>query len=147
MKYSPLLLLAIVGMGGCATAQYGNFTSHTPNEVNATLVTDTVKQLESLYPPASTQINIDQAITKTDLFGTGLITTLRNHGYAVQEFNEKQPLSDAGINLRYIVDIPATTYQNLYRVKIMVGTDTLTRAYAVQNDTAVPAGSWARREN
>lgn len=147
MKHWMLLFLAIVGMGGCATLQYGNFTSHTPYTLNTTLVTDTVKQIESLYPPASSQINIGQAIEKSDLFGAGLITTLRNHGYAVQEFNEKYPLSDAGINLRYIIDVPATNYQNLYRVKIMVGTDTLSRAYAVQNDTAIPAGSWARREN
>lgn len=147
MKHWILLLLAIVWMGGCATPQYGNFTFHTPYTLNTTLITDTVKQIESLYPPASSQINIGQAIEKSDLFGAGLITTLRNHGYAVQEFNEKYPLSDAGINLRYIIDVPATTYQNLYLIKIMLGTDTLSRAYAMQNDTVVPAGSWARREN
>lgn len=147
MKHLMLMLLAIAGLEGCTTAKYGNFTSHTPYELNITLVTDTVHQLESLYPPASTQINIAQAIAKTDTFGNDLITTLRNHGYAVQEYLEKQPLPDEGLGLRYIIDVPAISTQKLYRIQLMVGADTLTRAYVAQNDTVIPAGSWARRED
>ena len=146
MKHLMPMLLAIVGLAGCATPKYGNFTSHTPQEMNTMLVTDAVKQLESLYPPASTQINIAQAIAKTDTFGNGLITTLRNHGYAVQEYREKQPLPDEGLGLRYIIDVPATSIHELYRIKLLVGDDTLTRAYIAQNDTVIPAGSWTRRE-
>jgi hypothetical protein len=146
MNYLTLILLAIVGLAGCASAEYGNFTNHTPQSLNATLVIDTVKQLESLYPPASAQINIGQAMVKTDLFGTGLITTLRKHGYAVQEYRQK-PISDKGVTLQYLLDVPTTAEQTLYRVKIRVGGNTLTRAYVAHNDTVIPAGSWACRED
>jgi len=149
MNKVMLILLAMVGLEGCVTAEYGNFTSHTPHTpqaLKATLLTDTVKQLEALYPPASTQLNIGQAIENTDLFGTGLIATLRNHGYAVQDYSE-QPLSTKGISLQYLLDVPATAEQALYRVKIRVGGNTLARAYVMQNDTVIPAGSWTRRED
>jgi hypothetical protein len=143
------ILLAMVGLEGCVSAEYGNFTAqtlHTPQVLNATLLTDTVKQLEALYPPASTQLNIGQAIENKDPFGAGLVTTLRNHGYAVQDYSE-QPLSTKGIRLQYLLDVPATAEQALYRVKIRVGGNDLTRAYVVQNDTVIPAGSWTRRED
>ena len=149
MNYLMLILLTMAGLEGCVTAEYGNFTSHTlhtPQALNATLLTDTVKQLEALYPPASIQLNIGQAIENNDSFGTGLIAALRNHGYAVQDYSE-QPLSDKGIRLQYLLDVPATAEQALYRVKIKVGGNTLTRAYVMQNDTFIPAGSWTRRED
>jgi hypothetical protein len=146
MNKVMLILLAMVGLEGCVSAEYGNFTSHTPPALNTMLLTDSVKQLEALYPPASTQLNIGQVIENTDSFGAGLISTLRNHGYAVQDYRE-QPLSTKGIRLQYLLDVPAITEQALYRVKIRVGNNTLTRAYVVQNDTVIPAGSWTRRED
>lgn len=149
MNYLMLILLTMVGLEGCATSEYGNFTAqtpHTPQALNATLLTDTVKQLEALYPPARTQLNIGQAIESTDSFGAGLISTLRNHGYAVHDYRE-QPLSKKGIRLQYLLDVPATAEQTLYRVKIRVGDNTLTRAYVMQNDTVIPAGAWTRRED
>jgi hypothetical protein len=136
----------MVGLEGCVTAEYGNFTAKAPHTLDTTLLADTVKQLETLYPPASTQLNIGQVIENTDPFGVGLITTLRNHGYAVQDYS-KQPLSTKGIRLQYLLDVPATAEQALYRVKIRVGDNTLTRAYVMQNDTVIPAGSWTRRED
>lgn len=146
MNKVMLILLTMVGLEGCVTAEYGNFTAQAPHTLDTTLLADTVKQLETLYPPASTQLNIGQAIENTDPFGVGLITTLRNHGYAVQDYSE-QPLSTKGISLQYLLDVPATAEQTLYRVKISVGDNTLTRAYVVQNDTVIPAGSWTRRED
>lgn len=145
MKNLILMLLAITGLGGCATPKYGNLTSNTPYDLNTTLVTDTVKQLESLYPPASNQFNIGQAIDKKDTFGNSLVATLRNRGYAVQEYREKQPNAEEGLNFRYILDAPLK--QELYRIKLVVGTDTLTRAYFQQGNTVVPAGAWSRRED
>ena len=145
MNYLMLILLTMAGLEGCVSAEYGNFTAQAPHTLNTTLLTDTVKQLEALYPPASIQLNIGQAIENNDSFGAGLIATLRNHGYAVQDYSE-QPLSDKGIRLQYLLDVPATAEQVLYRVKIRVGDNTLTRAYVVQNDTVIPAGAWTRRE-
>jgi hypothetical protein len=146
MNFMMLILLAMVGLEGCVTADYGNYTAQTPHTLNTTLLTDTVKQIEALYPPASTQLNIGQAIQNNDPFGAGLIATLRNHGYAVQDYSE-QPLSNKGIKLLYLLDVPTTTDQALYRVKIRVGDNTLTRAYVMQNDTVIPAGAWTRRED
>ncbi len=146
MNFMMLILLAMVGLEGCVTADYGNLTAQTPQALNTTLLTDTVKQLEVLYPPASTQLNLGQVIENNDPFGAGLISTLRNHGYAVKDYSE-QPLSNKGIRLQYLLDVPTTTDQALYRVKIRVGDNTLTRAYVMQNDTVIPAGAWTRRED
>ncbi|WP_347990369.1 hypothetical protein [Methylomonas sp. AM2-LC] len=141
-----VLIIAISMAAGCATPKYGNLMAakNTPYGLNAKLVDDAVTKLEALYPPASTQFNIGQPILPNDNFGQELISTLRNHGYAVQEFSKKQPVDiQTGTSLRYIID----PYQELYRIKLLVGAYTLTRAYIEQDDSIVPAGSWARLEN
>jgi hypothetical protein len=146
MKYLILLFTSLLGLQGCATPKYGNLTSHAPYDLNIVMVNDAVQRLESLYPPASTQLNIGQPIAKNDTFGGDLIAKLRNKGYAVQEYREKQPQTTDGLKLRYLIDAPSN--QNNYRIKLMVGTDILTRAYITDsNKTLVPAGSWARMEN
>lgn len=144
MKYL-ILLIALLCLAGCTTPKYGNFISHAPYDINFVLVNNAVKKLESLYPPASTKLNISQPITKYDTFGDNLITNLRSKGYAVREYQEKQqPLE--GLRFGYIIDAP--TNNNLYRLKLVVGRDILTRAFAVDNkNTIVPAGSWARMED
>lgn len=145
MKYL-ILLFTLLGLQGCTTPKYGNLTSHAPYDVNIVMVNDAVQRLKSLYPPASTQLNIGQPIAKNDSFGGNLIANLRNKGYAVQEYREKQPQTTDGLKLRYFIDTPSN--QNIYRIQLMVGTDTLTRAYITgSNNTLVPAGSWARMED
>ena len=145
MKYL-ILLFTLLGLQGCATPKYGNLTSHAPYDVNIVMVNDAVQRLESLYPPASTQLNIDQLIAKNDTFGDNLIANLRNKGYAVQEYREKQSQTTDGLKLRYLIDVPRN--QDIYRIKLMVGNDILTRAYMTDsNNTLVPAGSWARMED
>lgn len=72
----------------------------------------------------------------------------------------------AALNLRYIVDSPINTEQsttshrvtgsvdgqesapanNLYRVTVLVGSQSLTRAYITQNSSVYPVGAWARKE-
>ena len=50
----------------------------------------------------------------------------------------------AGKPLRYILD---QAESNLYRVTLLVGNQSLTRAYsAAQNGTLYPAGAWVRKE-
>jgi hypothetical protein len=47
--------------------------------------------------------------------------------------------------LRYIVDAPADL--NLYRVTLLVGSSSLSRAYMVATDSSLqPAGAWVRKE-
>jgi hypothetical protein len=117
-------------------------------ELGNSLASDAVKQLQTLYPPAHTTFNIDQALSKTDHFGNALVVQLRAKGYAVQIIDPNQPANAvAGINLHYTVDIPAARwYIGLYRVQLVVGNVTLTRAYSEANNTAMPAGAWAKLE-
>jgi hypothetical protein len=112
------------------------------------LASDAVKQLQTLYPPALTTFNIDQALSKTDSFGNALVVQLRAKGYAVQIIDPQQPAKAvAGIGLHYTVDTPAARwYIGLYRVQLVVGKTTLTRAYSEANNTAMPAGAWAKME-
>ena len=49
-----------------------------------------------------------------------------------------------GLSLRYIVDAPDGL--NLYRVTVMIGSQSLSRAYTAENKFVSPAGAWARKE-
>jgi len=134
-------LISVALVTGCATPKYGNLTTNAPYDVNLSIVDDAVQRLETLYPPASTQLNIGQPVAKTDTFGNNLVNSLRNKGYAVQEYSEKSRPSD-GLTLRYILDASSAT--ELYRLKLIVGGDVLTRAYTDYNNMLAPAGSWAK---
>ena len=95
-----------------------------------------------------------------DEFGASLVKSLREQGYAVSEFEpapaeqpgraiagDKTPNADAatpGLSLRYILD--QTTGARLYRVTLLVGEQSLSRAYLSQNDSVFPAGAWIRKE-
>ena len=54
---------------------------------------------------------------------------------------QQQP---AGVDLRYVLDQPVSL--NLYRVTVLVGNQSLTRAYVERDNALLPAGSWVRRE-
>lgn len=147
MKPLTLFFPLFVAMAGCAmpVSQYGNLVANAPTGMNVKLVADTVTQLESLYPPAATKLILEQRISNDDEFGITLLTTLRNKGYAVQEYLPDQPMLEAsGVSLGYVIDAPAKV-QNIYRIKVKAGTNILTRAYTAQNDAITPAGAWSRR--
>ena len=155
--------LALLGLAGCATAPtpipYGNFAGSRAG-FDEKMAADTVKQLVVLYPPATTQFNLRQATP--DAFGASLVSGLRDKGYAVSEGKleeagqQARPSSPAtqekatgaqqpaGLDLRYVLDQPVSL--NLYRVTVLVGNQSLTRAYVEQNNALLPAGSWVRRE-
>ena len=150
MGLAPLLFLS-AGLAGCASTEpYGNFLgANAPATLNETLAADTVKQLVTLYPPASTRFDLGQPTP--DAYGSALVESLRIKGYAILEFepDEAAPTDNPnaagpGLNLRYVLDAPAST--NLYRVTLMVGSQSLSRAYVAQNDSVAPAGAWVRKE-
>jgi hypothetical protein len=155
--------LVLLGLAGCATppspTSYGNFAGSRVG-FNEKIAADTVKQLLVLYPPATTQLNLRQATP--DAFGTSFVSALRDKGYALSEWQlegaaqrarpsnlarqdravgSQQP---AALDLRYVLDQQGSL--NLYRVTVMVGNQSLTRAYVEQNNALLPAGSWVRRE-
>lgn len=163
MRKTAFLALVVISLAGCATTSpsttYGNFTQGVPAALNQTVADDAVKQLVAVYPPASTRFDLQQATP--DAFGSSLVESLRAKGYALLEFKPASskttttsttttispaPTASAttGQPLRYIFDQADT---NLYRVTLLVGTQSLTRAYsAAQNGMLVPAGAWLRKE-
>jgi hypothetical protein len=150
LGHAPLLFL-LAGLAGCASIEpYGNFLgANAPATLNEKLAADTVKQLTVLYPPASTRFDLGQPTP--DAYGSALVESLRIKGYAILEFEpDEAALADnpntagPGLNLRYVLDAPAST--NLYRLTLMVGSQSLSRAYVAQNDSVAPAGAWVRKE-
>ena len=85
-KIVSLALLALaLGLGGCATtSQYGNFVQSAALDQQK-LATDAVQQLATLYAPARTRLELQQATP--DAFGQALVLTLRERGYALLEVN------------------------------------------------------------
>lgn len=156
MSKMALMVLLVTAFSGCAMMNddYGNFTQNFP-AVDIKIADDTVRQLSTLYSPASTRLKIEQEAS--DPFGVALIAGLREKGYAVAEFvsendwrvmsaDETSPAlkSDDGLRLRYVLDYVGGN--DLYRINIMIGDSSLARAYLLQNDTALAAGAWVRKE-
>ena len=161
-----MLALLLVGLAGCTTnALYGNFAG-APLDLNQKLADATVSQLVALYPPAQTRFNLKQPTT--DAYGASLVDSLRAKGYALLELAPQvagqggpqaaasaaapqaasQPVAagePGGLDLRYIVDAPPTT--NLYRVTVLVGQESISRAFVLQNGAVVPAGAWAHKKD
>ena len=154
MHYASTTLVCLIGLVGCAAAPspYGSFSVETPAGVDRTVVEDTVRQLTTVYPPANTRFALQQAAP--DAFGQHLMASLRAKGYelqeSAQESTKERPLRAEGaaattgtaVPLRYVFDRAG----DLYRLTLVMGTQSLTRAYLAQNGTVHPAGAWARKE-
>lgn len=145
--------LFALALGGCATTgQYGNFVPPTATVDQQQLAREAVQQLAVLYPPAKTRLELQQATP--DAFGQALVLTLRERGYALLEFNPasakaqataaSEPASPAALPLRYVLDQAGDS--NLYRLTLLVGNQSITRPYLVQDGSFAPAGYWVRKE-
>jgi hypothetical protein len=157
MRHALSALLCTVGLAGCATAPppYGNFIREAPEGYGRTVAEDAVRQLTVVYPPANTRFDLPQQPIP-DPFGTWLMQSLRAKGYAVQEgaappgAPSRTAPGEGGmaagapavLPLRYVFDRAA----DLYRVTLLVGDQSLTRAYLAQNGAVHPAGAWVRKE-
>lgn len=156
MRHATCILLCAVGLGGCAAtpSPYGNFLSEVPAGTDRTVADDAVRQLATVYPPANTRFDLQQATP--DAFGQRLTAALRAKGYAVQESTpppaakERPPRAEGDVipgsapvvPLRYVLDSAA----DLVRITLVVGEQSLTRAYLAQDGTIHPAGAWVRKE-
>jgi hypothetical protein len=138
-----VILFALALTGGCATMQQGNYLPDTADQQR--LANESVKQLATLYPPATTRLEIMQSAD--DPFGIALIEALRNSGYAVQEDVEQSSEEmEASRNkqLRYLVDVIGPEQ---YRVALYIGEVSITRPYQqAENGELIPAGYWIRKE-
>jgi hypothetical protein len=158
-------LLAV--LTGCAShdlsrnVSYGNFVQDSPAASDQKMAADAVQRLITLYPPAHTRFDLQQITL--DAFGSALVASLRSNGYALLEY---QPSSDASdpappasqtlapavtaissdttLMLRYILDLDPSS--QLYRVTLLVGNQSLTRAYLAQSGSVAAAGAWVRKE-
>ena len=154
-----LLALALGGCTTTATSRYGNFVPSAALDQHR-LADDAVQQLAMLYAPAHTRLELQQPTP--DPFGQALVKSLRDKGYALQEFipagaTTKPPASagsqpgavatttaTGGLPLRYVLDQAGES--ELYRLTLMVGSQSIARPYLVQNGTFTPAGYWMRKE-
>lgn len=148
MMRAWIALFACLGLVACASGPYGNFAERTTPAINQQLAFASVRQLAVVYPPASTHLRINQ--DTQDVYGASLVRTLRASGFSVQEFDPKaQPApAPAGkvapLAVNYIVDAPKDS--DLFRVTLLVGRESLSRVYAVQNGRLMAAGAWVRKE-
>ena len=151
MRKLIIAALFALTLAGCATTgQYGNFVPAAAGQQQ--IATDAVQQLATLYPPAKTRFELHQATP--DAFGLALVNTLRERGYALLEFNPasakaqataaSEPASPAALPLRYVLDQAGDS--NLYRLTLLVGHQSITRPYLVQDGSFAPAGYWVRKE-
>ena len=126
---------------------------------NTRLANDSVRQLEALFTPARTRINVAQATP--DAYGQALIALLREKGYAVMEAgaapppiattatdrateSAASPAAPASFDLHYLIDRPGAG--ELYRLTLDIGQQSLSRAYLVTLDGTQAAGAWTRKE-
>lgn len=148
-----IIILFVLALGGCATTgQYGNFVLSAAAVDQQQLAREAVQQLAILYPPAKTRLELKQATP--DAFGQALVLMLREQGYALLEFAPATAKTLAaaasasaeptGLPLRYVLD--QTGDSNLYRLTLLVGNQSITRPYLVQNGKSMPAGYWVRKE-
>lgn len=140
---SLFLLFLVIHLLGCSATVQGNF-SKVPTGRYQIITNDTVKQLIGLYPPAHTRFHIKQSVR--DPFGLSLIESLRQKGYAINESSiySRSTQGVQNIALYYLIDEPDKG--RLYRVTIVVGQQSLSRAYTIKNATLSPLGFWVRKE-
>lgn len=142
-KLSPLLL--VFALGGCATVSpYGSFLPENHQAIETAVAQDAVTQITALYPPAKTRVVLQHAAT--DPFGISLTDGLRNAGYALVEFsaNPTGQAAEAGEPLRYVLDQAGDN--NLYRLTVQIGNQSISRLYNSTGGNIAPAGYWARKE-
>jgi hypothetical protein len=142
-------VMLLAGLAGCTggpeRASFGSFATASPASEKK-IVDNTVTKLATLYPPAVTRFNLQQA--PADSFGRVLIATLRARGYALEEYTAASTLTagakDSSRTLAYVFDQPSGT--DLYRVTLTIGGQSLSRVYLAKDGSVAPAGYWVRKE-
>lgn len=143
-----IAIFVCLWLTGCANSPYGNFSEHSTPVINQQLASATVRQMAAVYPPASTRLLIAQDVV--DGYGIALVRGLRAAGYSVQELApktntvEKPGSGSTSLAVNYIID--SSKDINLYRVTLLVGRQSLSRAYAIENDRLQAMGAWVYRE-
>jgi type IV secretion system protein TrbH len=151
MRKNFILLLSMLVLSACSTAQYGNFLKPTQKtgSIGQKIADDAVHRIATLYPPAKTSLAFEQPTP--DAFGIALIKGLRDKGYSVGEFvppkkafgGKVRQSTPQGLPVHYILD---KSKAGMYRLAVMIGKQAVSRPYTVKDGGVVPAGPWAREE-
>lgn len=128
----------------CASVRTtGSFVERPASKVMQALAVDAAHQLGQLYPPARTQLAIEQ--TTEDAFGQPFVAELRRLGFAVAQTHVATDARGTSLRAAYAVDEVA----QLYRVVLRIGAGqervVLARAYTRRADTARAAGAWTQQ--
>ncbi len=136
------LVVIVFLIAGCAvkTEQNFNLAPKLTQVEQQQIVSDTVRKLTEFYLPAKTRLSV-QAFE--DTFGISLLHNLREQGYEVQEQTQNTPNDSIGLQVRYILDQAG----DLYRVTVMIGSNSLSRPYSEQNGVLTAAGCWVHKGN
>jgi hypothetical protein len=166
------LTLALVLQGCGGNAFHGNHLGESSAVDQNQLASEAANQLTALYPPARVKLELQQVAQ--DPFGQSLVKRLREKGFAIVEFDTKgsgkaesptetaapaqglvkeppkpiitsvDPQAMRTLSLRYVLDQAGT--ENLYRMNLLVGSQSISRPYRIQNGRMVAAGAWIRKE-
>ena len=136
MKKLTILIITLL-LSNCTTLRYGNFTPDQQSK-DSYLAKDAVSQINRIYPAARNTFCLRQRVC--DAFGIALLNGLRLKGYGVKENICPRNMA----NFFYVVD--ETIPHKVYRVSIYIGSQTLSRAYAVSSKTPTPITAWSFKE-
>ncbi len=155
-QVASVLMLSLLLAGCVTTGPYGNFVEEPESLDQQKIASDTVRQLARLYPPAKTRLELQHLAA--DPFGEAFVRDLRDSGYALLEFDPRSE-GDGGSDMADTMHAQGTTASfplsyvlaqtidtNLYHVTVIVGHQSITRAYAGGGGSAAPAGYWVRKE-
>lgn len=142
---------ALLSVTGCATqSPYGSFLS-APSAPMDGIASDAARKLAATWLPAKTRVSLQHSTA--DEFGAALVASLRTQGYAVLEFTppDKAPAkaettdeapqetASESVPVSYVLDRAG----EFYRLKLLAGGQTLSRAYVVNAGQFAPAGAWS----
>lgn len=128
---SMSLLLGLAGCGTMATKK----SVADADPLRRAVVEDVVLGMSDIYAPAVTTLAPVRA--PGGAFDNALLAALRAKGYTVS------PVGGRGVTFDCLVDpIGGTTY----RVKVLVGSSTMSRMWVLSGADAYSGGAWSRRE-
>ena len=147
---------ALLIVTGCATpppSPYGSFLAGSAPVPAEGIASDAVQRLAATWLPAKTRLALQHAMA--DEFGVALVASLRAQGYAVLEFTPQEKTgADAASGdasepqvAAELVTVPVSYVLDrageFYRLKLLAGGQTLSRAYVVNQSQFAPAGAWS----
>ena len=145
MKTSGLILVLALFVGCTTQGPRGYYAAALSPAGSAKVADDSVGQLLTLYPPASTYLVLKQPTN--DPYGTVLLGKLRGKGYAVMEMPTKGSNSGkaaVGTDFGYVLDQVGA---GRYRVTLNVGAQSISRIYVETNGRLDAVSFWVRKSS